>query len=130
MLDVGLGPTEAQLCIQFMNQLNQLKQLNYFETPFIIMHVANERKSTGSKLNDMLYNKKLKAMGMLKGAPDYIITYRFGKTAAIEFKRNAKCKPSPAQMAFREEWEDLGAPYLLTYSVEEAIGFIHDLTEL
>jgi hypothetical protein len=125
-----LMPTESQLCVQFMKQLRELQQLNYFETPFIIMHIANERKSTGNSHLDMLYNKRLKTIGMVKGAPDYIITYRFGKTAAIEFKRNAKCKLSPAQLTFKQEWEDLGAPYLLTWKIDEAIGFIHDLTEL
>jgi hypothetical protein len=119
--------TEAKLCKKFVQEIEQMQALSLFPAPFILIHIANERKSTGNKLMDMLHNKHLKAMGMLTGAPDYLILFRFGKSAAIEFKRDPKCKLSPAQKDFQNSCETLFIPHLVTYSIQEAIGFIHDL---
>ncbi|GEM_PF-5911582 len=121
--------TEAKLCKRFMRELSDLYACNFFSTPFIIMHIANERKATNNKFMDMLFNKHLKEMGMLKGAPDYIVLFRFGKVACIEFKRDKKSKLSESQKVFKDKCEELTIPYLMTYEITEAIGWIHELCE-
>jgi hypothetical protein len=119
--------TETKLCKKFMAEVWEMQALNQFPAPFVILHIANERKSTGNRIMDMLHNKHLKAMGMMKGAPDYLILFRFGKVAAIEFKRDKTCKLSDSQKEFKVKCEDLLIPYLMTYSKDEAIGWIHEL---
>ncbi len=121
--------TEAKLCKRFMREVWEMQTMNLFPAPFIIIHIANERKSSNNKLMDMLHNKHLKEMGMLKGAPDYVILFRFGKVAAIEFKRDKSSKLSDSQKVFKANCEELIIPYLMTYDKDEAIGWIYELCE-
>lgn len=67
-------------------------------------------------------------MGMQKGAFDYI-AHSKDKTIYIEFKvENGKKKPkdllSAHQQVFAEELDQMGTPYLVTFSIDEAVKFM------
>jgi hypothetical protein len=94
---------------------------NQFKTKLQVFHIANERKASKQ------YHVKLARMGVISGVADYCVIYEKGRVAFIEFKRNAKCKLSDSQKNFKADCEDLEIPYLLTYSVSEAIDFLSNL---
>ncbi len=93
----------------------------------MLKHIANEHKATGNKYRDMGYLRHLKAMGMIAGAADYDIRYEGGRTASIEFKRDATCKLTENQVRYRSRCVALGIPYLCTYDLDEALAFMREL---
>lgn len=122
-------PTETDICKSFIRQVRMLEALKQFDREFIIMHVANESRS-GNKLQAIIFTKQLMAMGMLPGAPDYIIIYAPGKVAAIEFKRNKSSKLSENQKEFKRRCDLMGVPYLCTFDKEIAITWMMQLLSL
>jgi hypothetical protein len=112
---------EADICEAFYAQYEELSLLGEFKSDPLVFHVPNERRTSQQ------YGAKLKRMGVLAGVADYCIVHSEGKVAFIEFKRNAKCKLSPAQEHFKNSCEDLKVPYLLTYSADKAIDFLKSL---
>jgi hypothetical protein len=125
------SPLERDVCKRFIHYLEERYGKDHYDWPFILMHIANERKSTSNKIMDMLYNKSLKSLGMLPGAPDYLIINPFGRVAAIEFKRDKKsCKVKDFQLKFKQKCEELLVPYLLTCDPDEAFGWVEDFCDL
>lgn len=116
-------PTEDQLCTSFYKQVLQLQAWNQFDFKFKLIHVPNESHTSAG------YRMKLARMGVVAGVSDYIVFYQGGRSAAIEFKRDAKSRYSPHQISFKQECLELGMPYLGTYSIEEAIDFIRSLNK-
>lgn len=114
---------ESEICEQFYREYEYLSLMNQFKSDLFVFHVANERKTS------IAHMVKLRRMGVISGIADYCIFNNKGKVAFIEFKRNAAaCKKlSGAQQNFREVCEEYQVPYLLTYSVEEAIDFLKTL---
>lgn len=87
---------EKPICKSLYSQFLKLQALNQIDKETLMIHLANERKSStykvkngafnpfkdqtiyhkynqGMQQRDMLYNKGLKEMGMLPGLPDYMI---------------------------------------------------------
>jgi hypothetical protein len=120
-------PKESDICKAFIRRVKILKAWNYFKTDFEILHVANEQQSIRKNLKDIMYLKHLCAMGLYPGASDYMIMYKPGKMASIEFKRNKSSKLSNNQKVFKSRCEDLCIPYLCTYDVDEAVAFMEKL---
>lgn len=122
------NPKESDICKLFIRNVKNLKAYGYFKTDFEILHIPNEHKQTGNRIRDIQYLKHLSSMGMLSGAPDYLIIYKNARIAAIEFKRNkAGTKLKGNQLAFKKRAESLDIPYLCTYDIGQAIDFITDL---
>lgn len=125
-------PTESTLCKQFVNGIFQRRAYSFYDGDFELIHIPNERIGSGNKFNDIMYHKHLKSMGMLPGAPDYVILYSlpmeaFCRVAAIEFKRDKSCKLSENQKIFKSRCSDLAIPYLCTWSLDEAYDFVKRL---
>lgn len=114
---------EHEICEEFYKQYELLSLMNQFKSELFVFHVPNERRASAQ------YYAKLKRMGVVSGVADYCIFNNKGQTAFIEFKRNAAaCKKlNDQQQYFRETCENFQVPYLLTYSVEEAIDFLKSL---
>lgn len=105
-----------------------MRAYGFFKSDFMILHIPNEHKQTGSKVRDIAYLKHLVAMGMLPGAADYIVIYEGARVAAIEFKRDkAGTKIKGNQLVFKEHADKLGIPYLCTYDIDLAIEFLTKL---
>lgn len=87
---------EKPICKSLYSQFLKLQALNQISKETLMIHLANERKSStykvkqgalnpfknediyhkynqGMQQRDMLFNKSLKEMGMLPGLPDYMI---------------------------------------------------------
>lgn len=112
---------ESKMCEVFYQHYLQLRNVRYFENRAFVFHVANERKTS------YVTGARLKKMGVVAGVPDYCILLKGGLVAFIEFKRDAKCKLSKSQLYFRDLCDTLEIPYLLTWNIDEAIGFIKSL---
>jgi hypothetical protein len=112
--------TETQICKQFVKIVRELQSYKQFSTDFILLHIPNESKRS------QFYGSMLKAMGMLAGAPDYLVLYT-GGWAAIEFKRDKSSPQQKTQKQFQHRCNELGHRYLLTYNIDEAIEFLHNL---
>jgi hypothetical protein len=111
---------ESDICKHFYRSVVDLQNYKQFSFDFVILHVANEQMSS------MRYTKHLMRMGMMPGAPDYLILYE-GGWAAIEFKRTSKGKQTANQKNFEIKCVNLGARYLLTSESQVAIEFLHSL---
>ena len=114
---------EGEICISFYNQVQQLIRVNYFPKKFVIFHIANEQKT------NIAYTLHLKKMGLLKGIPDYCCIAETGVVCFLEFKRNPKCKLTPAQKAFKEQCIEFNIPYVTVYNETEAIDFLRKVLE-
>lgn len=111
-------PTEKQICTQFFIKFSTLQACSYFKKKMLVFHIANEQ------YNNRNYTMSLQRMGLTAGVADYCILLEGGKVAFIEFKRNAKLKPSENQLWFKERCDALGIPYSLQWTMEGAIEFI------
>lgn len=119
---------ESDICKLFIRNVKKLRSYNYFKTDFEILHIPNEHKKTTNRVRDISYLKHLVSMGMLAGAPDYLIIYDGAKVAAIEFKRNkAGTRLKGNQLAFKHRANELSIPYLCTYDIEQAVDFLTEL---
>jgi hypothetical protein len=118
---ISATPTEAQKCAAFYQRYLTLRALKYFDNEAFVFHVANERKCT------LHYALQLKRVGVVAGIYDYPIIAKGGKIAFLEFKRNAKCKLSPAQHDFRLLCASLGIKTHISWEVEDAIEFIKNI---
>ena len=120
---------ESDLCKIFVKGVKERRAWKYYNTDFEIIHIPNERIAVRDKKLQYGYLKSQAAMGMFLGAPDYlIITPHI--CAAIEFKRDNTCKLTAGQKHFKSRWMGLGLPYLCTYNVDEAWGFVELVTKL
>lgn len=113
--------TEATLSKQFIKKVYTLQHLNYFSKKFFIFHIPNERKS------HPLVHINLKLMGVTAGIFDYCILVEGGKCGFIEFKRNSKCKLTPAQEEFGSLCDSFKIPWKKVWECEDGIDFIKSL---
>jgi hypothetical protein len=112
---------EKDLCKQFYHRVRILQLHNQFPFGFFIFHVANEQNTSKA------YTFQLLKMGLRPGVLDYCLLLPGGKVAFIEFKRNARCKPTDRQKEFIETCVKLGIPTIVTYDVDEAVEWIKGL---
>lgn len=122
---VTLARLESDICKAFYSEVRMLQNWKQFPCEIEIMHIANERPMTKDKNQWFAYNNHLKAMGVLKGAPDYLIIAK-GRFMFIEFKRSKSQKLSDQQVMFKEFCDRNEIPFLCTYTSLEAIKFIKD----
>lgn len=87
----------------------------------VIFHVPNEFSGTKAPIFGMVQ----KAMGVIPGAPDYIVM-KNGKGMAFEFKVPGG-RLSEKQKAFKEWCEDSGVEYHIFTSADDAIQKINSL---
>ena len=86
--------------------------LRWVKPPALWLHIPNgeaRSKATGARL---------KAMGVLPGAPDLMFVGHGGVTSFIELKAPGKYL-SPAQKAFRDTVTSLGCQYAVARSVDD-----------
>lgn len=115
---------ESDICKRFFRTVQIMQGYNQFPKDFFIFHVPNETVVPNEYFHRT--HKHLQMMGLIGGVADYMILYDKG-WAAIEFKRDAKCKLTDKQQEFKLICNLFGAPYLLTHSDEEAINFLKNL---
>lgn len=115
-------PLESDLCEAFVRMFEYLQKCNQFRKRMYLIHIANEQGR--NKIN---YTKKLKRMGLKKGVADYCIMIEGGRVAFIEFKRHSKSDVSDAQRNFGDLCISFCTPYLLTWSVDDAIEWVRRL---
>lgn len=118
---------ESDLCKAFIRNVKKLKAYNYYKTDFEIVHVANERISTGNKVRDSIYGNHLVSMGLYPGVADYFILYKPGRIAAMEFKRDKTAKLGKNQLTFKKRCDDMEIKYICTYDIDEALEFVRGL---
>lgn len=111
------SPKESDICKAFCKQVKQMQSLRAFKRDFILIHVPNESFTTKG------YRYHLASLGVYKGVADYLILYN-GGWVAIEFKRSKRESQSIHQKAFEIRCNEMNIPYLLTFSIEEAIDFL------
>lgn len=68
---------------------------------------------------------RLKAMGLIKGAPDLLYFYR-GQFFAHELK-TLKGRCSPEQLAFHERFLAAGGLVIITHGLDDAINALVDI---
>jgi hypothetical protein len=114
---------EDIMCQAFIRHLDNIPKLRKYR-PYIL-HIANERKCSWAQ------GKKLKAMGVMAGAADYLIMKplgmkterRFIQNLYLEFKYG-KNRQSPAQKTFEKIVTSCGHLYKVVYTIDEAIAEI------
>lgn len=74
---------------------------------------------------DKITGAKLKAQGVLPGAPDIIIAHN-GIIAFVEVK-TPKGRPSPAQIAFQEKCAEQRLPYAIVRGQGDLQVFLEDI---
>jgi hypothetical protein len=116
-----LSYKEKDLCKQFYLRVRMLQIHNQFPFEFFIFHVANEQNTHKG------YTMLLMSMGLRPGVLDYCVLLPAGRVAFIEFKRNAKCKPTERQKEFIGTCGKLGIPTIVTCNVDEAVEWIKGL---
>lgn len=119
-------PKEGELCTQFYKQVLILQAYNQIPNNIKIFHIANESLSSAA------YTKKLLGMGMMPGIADYGVNIkdpRGGRIAYLEFKRDKSCKQTQSQKEFQAHCEEFYIPYVVKYTVEDAIEWLKSLTK-
>lgn len=120
-------PKEKDICkefvklFEFLNFHKQFKNQDGTPKPMFMFHIANEQHTTKA------YTLSLKAMGLKAGVADYCFLLPGGRVAFIEFKRDKRCYLSAAQKEFSLICETLNIPYMVAYSVDDAISWIRQL---
>lgn len=105
---------ETRECIQFANQLKVLSVNNQLHC--IWFHVSNENPVARQYIH---WAKLQKAIGLMKGAPDYVFLWKDG-AACMEMK-SRQGRLSDAQKTFRAWCQQQMVPYVVIYSAEEGI---------
>lgn len=85
----------------------------------IWMHIPNSPRSK-------IAGARLKAMGMLAGAPDLMFVLPDGTAAFMELKRPAANgvragRAAPTQEAFAARCEAIGVPYAIIWTIDTAL---------
>lgn len=111
---------ERDISIAFFKQFQVLQSLKQFKKGVCLFHIANERKC------NFKYGRLLKDMGVMAGVADYCLLMEGGKVAFIEFKRDKRSKQNDNQKEFQRQCEAMQIPYVVAYTPEQAIQFIHD----
>ncbi len=112
---VRLG-AEDRICIEFATRLRHLALEGRLKCTFT--HLANEGKRS------LIVARILRALGMITGAPDYVICWENG-SGFIEMKAG-KGVQTPAQKWFEAWCSDNKVAYRLCYSADEAIAEMED----
>ena|ERR1700691_2588501 len=115
------APLEKDICKSFYHQYRIRQQFNQIRNDILIYHIPNQQ------FTNIVYSIESKRMGMLAGVFDYTILIKGKGIAYIEFKRNAKCKLTPSQIAFTKILDLFGIKWLVTHDIEEAFKFIESL---
>lgn len=87
----------------------------------LIFHVANERKTSVG------HHMKLKRLGVLKGAADFLAYPAFAPPVAIELKDD-KGEQDADQERFQRRFEAAGGRYFLVRTLEQFQGVIDAVT--
>jgi len=105
----------------------QIRVLHAINTKFraLTLHIANEGMAK------VQWRSKLKQMGLVKGSPDLLVAWD-GRVAFIEVKRprtqhHSAGYLSKDQKRFKAKCEDLGIPYAMARSEDEAVEFLKGL---
>lgn len=112
---------EKEICKLFYKQYLYMKAYNQFSNNAFVFHIANEQNCS------KYYTMELMRMGLTAGVADYCIITNEGRVGFIEFKRNSKCKLTPAQRKFKAECEERDIGYIVAWDVEEAIKFVKNI---
>lgn len=107
---------EDAICLDFCGKLQRLTRQDKFHC--VWFHVVNEFAG-GSK---PLFGAKLKAMGKVAGAPDYIFMHQDG-SFFIEFKTKTG-KQLANQIAFEYWCLEKGVKYYIARSSDEAFEIL------
>ena len=105
---------ETKECIKFATKLKQLTIAG--KLPCVWFHVSNENPS---KVRHFYWSKIQKAMGLIKGAPDYAFAWE-GGMGFIEMKSSAG-RLSVQQKIFKEWSKSAKVPYEICFSADEAM---------
>lgn len=110
--------SEDAICFEFVEFLENIKK--YKEIDFIYLHVPNEISSN----KNPAFGHKLKKLGKLPGAPDYIFMWDndFG---CIEFKTE-KGKLSDNQKNFQTHCKLLNVKYEIARSCDQGIDILKE----
>ncbi len=122
-------PYESDLCKAFWKQFTILSKLNFFGKRIYAFHVANERVG-GDKTDNhkqRRYLQHLLGMGLVAGVADYCIMLEGGRVAFMEFKRTNKSTIRDSQKEFAAICAALSIPYVVVWSVEDAISWLKTL---
>jgi hypothetical protein len=120
-IEKGLDPVELEdtECFVFAEWLRK--------NDYIFTHIANERKT------HIAVGKKLKAMGLCSGFPDYLVIVPIGEKkhiVCIEMKRSVKSFSTVSEK--QKKWVDElqkceECEAVVAYGANEAISFIESL---
>lgn len=110
---------EDAICIEFTDWLRS--QIKTGDIPCVFWHTANEGKRSWKQ------GTLRRAMGMVAGAPDYVILFAHGPLL-LEFK-TPDGRQSPAQKLFQKWCEYVGIPYHVVRSVREAQDLVEATAE-
>ena len=106
---------EALECIKLANELKILSVNNKLNC--VWFHVSNENPVARKFIH---WAKLQKAIGLMKGAPDYVFLWEKG-AACIEMKALSG-RLSDSQKVFQAWCQQQKVPYKVTYSAEEALN--------
>lgn len=109
-------PCESAECIEFMEGCKKLILGGYMRA--VVAHVANEYSGD----NKPIFGQIQKAMGKIKGFPDYVVLWSDGG-GGLEFKFG-KGKQSDDQKNVQHWCEEMGVAYDVVYSAQEAFAVI------
>ncbi len=107
-------PLEHDECLDLVQWLCEQK------VPFV--HIPNEG------LRSVVEGRRLRAIGLHKGFPDYLI-FRYGGVSgtALEMKRIAGSDTSDEQLLWGDRMVALGWDFVIGYGAEDAIKQLKEL---
>lgn len=118
MKNRGLNPLEEAECLVFAEWLRLKK--------YLYLHIPNEG------LRHPATGKRLRRIGLSRGAPDYLIFETFGTSyrgIAIEMKRRRGGRVTPYQREWLEALESRGWLVKVCRGADEAIRFVEGLKQ-
>ena len=100
--------------------------VKWFDLQYPKLRLRLHHSPNGGKRN-LIEAARFKAMGVRAGFPDLILLVPKGQCPflGIELKAS-KGRQSEAQKAYQEEFERMGAKYVVIRSVEEFIQVVND----
>lgn len=108
-----------------IEQSLQISCVRWFDLQYPSLRLRLHHSPNGGKRNS-IEAAKFKAMGTRAGFPDFVLLVSVGSCPflGIELKTD-KGKQSPAQHAYQEEFEKMGARYEIVRTIEEFIDIVN-----